>query len=339
MSNASDTGLSVVMPAYNAEKWIAPTLQKIEAALTYAQLKNAEIVLVDDGSSDETYTKALEISKTFKFPVNVIKQQNLGRFLARKNGVKESHYDTILFIDTRVWVDESSVDFALKQITEHPDRIIWNGHVNVAKEGNLIARFGDAITFIGWRRYFADPKLTSYGVKDFDYYPKGTGFFLAPKKVLLGAIEWFESVTNDVKHSSDDTLLIRHIAGEHRIWLSPEFSCTYHARTTLRAYIKHTYFRGQFFVDGFLRKGTRFYRPLQAFLLTCVATLVGFVMFPVIILPVLVIMVALWLGELLTALALGVNPRDAGSLFILSPVFAAAYGIGIWRAVLRKINS
>jgi glycosyltransferase involved in cell wall biosynthesis len=141
MSNASDTGLSVVMPAYNAGKWIAPTLQKIEAALSCAQVKDAEIVIIDDGSSDDTYAKALDIREKSKFPVNVVKQPNLGRFLARKNGVMESRYETILFVDTRVWVDEGSIDFALKQIAENPDRVIWNGHVNVAKKGNLIARF------------------------------------------------------------------------------------------------------------------------------------------------------------------------------------------------------
>ncbi len=61
-----------------------------------------------------------------------------------------------------------------------PPKEVWNGHVIVEKKGNIIARFGDAITFIGWRRYLAHPRDCSYGLKDFDHYPKGTTMLLCP---------------------------------------------------------------------------------------------------------------------------------------------------------------
>lgn len=332
------SGLSVVIPAYNVESWIGPTIAKLEAALQTAGLGKVEIIIVDDGSQDATAEKIRQLQKRSKHRIVLIEQDNQGRFLARKNGVIATKYATIFFLDSRVWTDVGSLKYVIDQQREHPDRRVWNGHVNVAKEGNIIARFGDAVTFIGWRRYFGNPRLTSYGLKDFDYYPKGTGFFLVPREVIIKSIAWFESVTTDIKNSSDDTLLIRNIAKDHAIWLSPEFSCTYHARTTLKAFIKHTYFRGQFFIDGFLRKGTRFYYPLLIFLALCPIILAAVIVWPLFIIPLIGAAVFLWFAGLLVALMLKVYYKDSLSLWLLSPVFAVAYGAGLWRGVIRKVK-
>jgi len=206
----------------------------------------------------------------------------------------------------------------------------------VAKQGNLIARFMDAVTFIGWRRYFGKPRTTSFGLADFDHYPKGTGDFLVPRALVKQAMAEFEKTSSDLTNSSDDTLLIRLIAAEERINLSPSFSATYYARTTLRGFVKHTYFRGQFFVDGFLRPGTRFFAPLVFFLATCVVLTAGLVLNPRLLVPLVVVAAGVWLAELAAALALRVPAVDALSLFALTPLFALFYGLGIWRAVIRR---
>jgi glycosyltransferase involved in cell wall biosynthesis len=333
-------GISVIIPAYNAADWLEPTFEHILNALdraTYSK-NESEVVIVDDGSKDTTKQVASSIAGKSNIPVRIVEQENQGRFLARKRGVEISKYEDILFVDTRVWIDEGSLAFVLGQRGKYPDRKVWNGHVNVHKKGNIIARFGDAITCIGWRRYFSHPRLTSYGLEDFDYYPKGTGFFLAPRETLMDAIEWFEQQTKDVRNSSDDTLLIRHIAESQRIWLSPDFSCTYFARTTLRGFVKHSYYRGQFFVDGFLRRGTRFFYPLLLFLALCVALVVFCIFMPYVILILALLLAVLWFFEFVVALLLGIGLNDAFSLFALSPLFACTYGLGIWRAVLRRIT-
>jgi glycosyltransferase involved in cell wall biosynthesis len=328
----ANPGLSIIIPAYNAENWIDPTTAKIDAAAKIQGVK-VELIIVDDGSTDSTYQVAKSLKLSHISSINILTHTNWGRFLNRKCGVEAAKYDTILFVDSRVWVDENSLSFLMKQQKNHPERIIWNGHINVAKRGNIIARFGDALTCIGWRRYFSNPKLTSYGIKDFDFYPKGTGLFYAPKHLLIETIAWFESVTNDVKNSSDDTLMIRHIAETNRIWLSPEFSATYFARTSLGGFVKHTYFRGQYFVDGFLRKGTRFYWQLIAFLLLCPLALVVVVLWPILLLGIpVVVLTALLLGVIL-----GLHVKDAAAFAILSPVFTPVYTAGIYRGYIRYV--
>lgn len=329
--------LSIIIPAYNSEKWISPTIEKIVRAINNAPSLDAEIIIVNDGSTDKTLVSARAIDIP-GINLRIIDQVNKGRFLARKAGLDVAKGENILFVDSRVYLHEKSLLFLSKQMINHPKRKVWNGHVEVAKKGNIIARFGDAITYIGWRRYFHKPKLTSYGINDFDYYPKGTGCFFAPKDLLVYATERFIESTHDIRFSSDDTLLIRLIAEKERIHLSPEFSCTYFARTKLKQFIKHSFGRGMFFVDGFLRPGTRFFYPLIFFLTLTILIPIILILIPSLLVIFILTIISLWILELIIALLLGVPVKDAFSLFLLSPLFALAYGLGIWRAVIRRMH-
>lgn len=324
--------LSVVIPAYNAAKWLPISVPKVAEAIKNAKVSQAEIIIVDDGSSDDTVAVARSLK--LPYPVRIVSQKNSGRFLARCKGVEAASYDYILFIDTRVFIGKDALRYVITRLNVKTDALVWTSHVIIDKEGNPYARFWEAITFISWRKYFANPRDCSYGIKDFDYYPKGTTCFFVPRKIILEANNWFKENTKSTKASNDDTLLIRHIAEKHSINLSPKFYCTYHARTNLKQYSKHVYHRGKVFVDGFLRRdGNRFFWPLIGFLLLSVIVPAGLLIFPQYIFVALGLLGAFWVLELLAALLLKVPTKDALSLFILSPLFAVLYGLGIWSAV------
>lgn len=331
-SSTPQISLSVVIPAYNAAPWLPVSIPKTVQAIKNAGIKDAEIIIVDDGSSDDT--AAVGKSLKLDYPVKVVSQKNSGRFLARDNGVKHARYEHILFIDTRIFIGEDALKYLVSRLDAKQDRLVWTSHVVIDKKANPYARFWEAITFISWRKYFANPRECSYGIKDFDYYPKGTTCFFVPKKIIEEANSWFRKNTRNARASNDDTLLIRRIAETHNINLSPEFFCTYHARTSLKQYKKHVYFRGKVFVDGFLRRdGNRFFWLLVAFLVLSVAIPAFLIINPQYIIPALVLGVAAWLLELLAALLLKVPAKDALSLLILSPLFLIVYGAGIWVAV------
>jgi glycosyltransferase involved in cell wall biosynthesis len=331
-SSKSPITLSVVIPAYNAGQWLTQSVPKVAQAIKNADISKAEIIIVDDGSSDDTATVARSLK--LPYPVKVISQKNGGRFLARYRGVEAAIYDYILLIDTRVFIGENAIRYVTDRLNAEKDTLVWTSHVIIDKKGNPYARFWEAITFISWRKYFANPRDCSYGIKDFDYYPKGTTCFLVPKKTLLEANNWFKKNTKNTKDSNDDTLLIRHIAESHAINLSPNFYCTYHARTNLKQYCKHVYHRGKVFVDGFLRRdGNRFFWPLVGFLVLSVSVPIYLIIFPQYIGIALGLLTVAWILELLTALLLKVPVKDALSLFVLSPLFAILYGLGIWSAV------
>jgi len=90
--------LSIVIPAYNEEKRIGKTLERI---LEFFEAKSfsAEILVVDDGSSDRT----VEVVKSFssgKTPLKVISyEKNRGKGYAIKTGMLAASGDYALFTD------------------------------------------------------------------------------------------------------------------------------------------------------------------------------------------------------------------------------------------------
>jgi len=84
--------VSILIPCYNAEAWLAQTL---ESALAQTWL-STEIIVVDDGSKD----CSLEIVKEFEpRGVKVISQHNQGASAARNRAFQESQGDFIQYLD------------------------------------------------------------------------------------------------------------------------------------------------------------------------------------------------------------------------------------------------
>ncbi|WP_328612968.1 glycosyltransferase [Amycolatopsis sp. NBC_00355] len=241
--------LSVVIPVYNEQDWIE---RSVGALLASAEAANwpIEVVVVDDGSTDATPSRLDELRE--RHGITVLGQANSGRFEARRAGIAKASGERILLLDSRVVVDEGALTFLRDQVVDHPERAVWNGHVNVASETNPYAGFMAGLVKIPWRRYCADPRLMSFGIDEFDLFPKGTGFFSAPREVLENASDAFVSLFDDVRFASDDTGVLRWIAERHRIFLAPEFSATYHGRDSFKKFVAQSYFRGTTFVDSYL---------------------------------------------------------------------------------------
>ena len=72
--------LSVVIPAYNSPGWITQCLTHLQTALNTAGIPKAEVIVVDDGSTDRTGDEAQEFEG---LNLTVLRQPNLGRFRAR----------------------------------------------------------------------------------------------------------------------------------------------------------------------------------------------------------------------------------------------------------------
>lgn len=339
-SSIPKEGLTVVVPTYNGASWLNDTISNIEVAITHAGVTKCEILVVNDGSTDDTSEVVRDIIKKSKYTIRLKNQKNGGRFVARRTGTIEAKYPNLLFVDTRVYIGEKSLSYLLKKHEQDPSRNVWCSHVRVDSNGNIYAKFWDAIAFIAWRKYFKKLRDISYGIDEFDEYPKGTTCFFIKKSILAEANDWFEKNTYDLKTSNDDTLLIRHIAESSSINISPDFWCMYHARSSMKQYVKHVHHRGQVFVDGFLRNdGNRFFYPLIVFLVLSLLVPL-YLVFNLSVLPLFFVLGAAgWAIELVAILLTRVPLKDGLSLFLLSPIFALYYGTGIWRAFFRTMKS
>ena len=334
-TSALQSHLSVIVPTFNGASWLPETIDKIYTAVNASRVEKYEILVINDGSTDDTISVVESLAKATKLPIRIVTQPNAGRFVARRTGTNEAKYPNLLFVDTRVFIGEESLRYVLEQQSKDKTRNVWCSHVRVKTTGNIYARFWEAIAYVAWRKYFSNPRDLSYGIKDFDDYPKGTTCFFIKKNILVEANDWFVDNTKDIKTSNDDTLLLRHIAETNTINISPDFWCLYHARSSLKQYNKHVFHRGKVFVDGFLRMdGNKYFWPLIAFLVLSVLVPLVLIINPQFLVPALIVGLIGWLLELLLILLLQVPIRDGLSLFILTPIFSIFYGAGIWRAVI-----
>jgi glycosyltransferase involved in cell wall biosynthesis len=86
--------ISVVVPAYNEQDAIAPTIEAIRAMLDGAGWRDGEIVVVDDGSTDATAARAEAAGAiVIRHPANA----GYGRSL--KDGIKAAKHDLIAITD------------------------------------------------------------------------------------------------------------------------------------------------------------------------------------------------------------------------------------------------
>ena len=320
--------LTVVIPAFNAQRSIGRTISALCDAVEQAAAFSTDIVLVDDGSTDSTAQIAADTAHG-RAPLRVVSQPNRGRFEARRAGLEAARGEWVLFLDSRVTLHADGLRFVADRLA-HGERV-WNGHVYVLTEGNPIGAFWKAVAHIAWRDYLGDPRTTSFGLDGFDRYPKGTGCFLAPRALLLDAVEQFTSYYGDDRRFvNDDTSLIRSIATHERVHISPSFACDYEARSTLRAFCLHAFHRGTVFVDGHLRRESRFFLGAAAFFPVSIATSVVIFRRPVIALTALLAIAGAMVAAASRAGCTGREARGAG---MLAPLYAAAHGLGMWRGL------
>ncbi|HEY3854625.1 MAG TPA: glycosyltransferase family 2 protein [Verrucomicrobiae bacterium] len=94
----ADTLVSVIIPAYNAEKWIATSIESV-LAQTYKQI---EMVVIDDGSRDNT---AAIVQKINNPRIKLIRQENRGNAAAMNRGAKESRGFYLKILDSDDWLN------------------------------------------------------------------------------------------------------------------------------------------------------------------------------------------------------------------------------------------
>lgn len=92
--------VSIIIPVFNTEKY----LERCLVSLVNQTLKDIEIIIVNDGSTDNS----LQIAQRFQdndSRVKIINQQNLKQGAARNNGIKNATGEYIGFVDSDDWVD------------------------------------------------------------------------------------------------------------------------------------------------------------------------------------------------------------------------------------------
>ena len=106
--------ISVIIPFYNVEDYIDRCLDSV----LNQEFNNFEIILVDDGSTDESGAICDEYAE--KFPIiQVYHKRNEGASLARKFGLEKAKGEFVTFIDSDDWVAPNYLSTLFRLIKEY----------------------------------------------------------------------------------------------------------------------------------------------------------------------------------------------------------------------------
>lgn len=108
--------ISVVIPAYNSARHIGRAIHSVLAQLSPA----FEIIVVDDGSSDDTAAVVASFGDT----VRLIRQPNGGAAAARSTGIMAATGTHIAFLDSDDYWLDTKLQCQLAVLAQHPDLVL-----------------------------------------------------------------------------------------------------------------------------------------------------------------------------------------------------------------------
>ena len=126
--------ISVIIPVFNAEQYLQKCLESVKNQ-TFSEY---ECILVDDGSTDNSYNICASIAEgdsRFK----TVRQQNMGASSARNTGILHAQGEYIAFIDADDYVTEVYLDDLAKDMDECVDLVI-HGMIRVRQNGETVDR-------------------------------------------------------------------------------------------------------------------------------------------------------------------------------------------------------
>ena len=112
---------SVIIPLYNKGPYISKTL----ASVIEQTFRDFDVVVVDDGSTDNSFEVAQSVLKNADVKHQLIRQENAGVSMARNNGVLATTGDYICFLDADDWWAPSFLERMDWLIDEYPDAGIY----------------------------------------------------------------------------------------------------------------------------------------------------------------------------------------------------------------------
>ena len=133
--------VSVIVPIYN----IAPYVHQCVSSIINQTYKNLEIILVNDGSTDES-VYFCEYFKKIDKRIKVIHKKNGGLVSARKSGIKEANGEYVFYVDGDDWLKKDCIEMYVNEAIKNNSDVVIGSHfrefIGIFKKMNNIIPFG-----------------------------------------------------------------------------------------------------------------------------------------------------------------------------------------------------
>lgn len=130
--------ISIIVPVYNVQKYV----NKCIHSLINQKYENIEILLIDDGSTDDS--SAICQHYADQYP-NVIyyRQKNEGLSSARNTGISLSHGEFIMFVDSDDYVDSDFCSNAVQSQAQYNSDVVIFGYYRESKTTSTYLTLGN----------------------------------------------------------------------------------------------------------------------------------------------------------------------------------------------------
>ena len=149
--------ISVIIPVYNGEKHLGQCLSSI----SNQTLKEIEVIIVDDGSNDNSLNIAEEFQKANSFPTRIIRQKNTGVGAARNKGLDLAKGEFIKFVDADDFLYNDTLE-KMYNLAKKNDADIIRGNFTLISDDKVVEDNANWWSFIN-QFAIIDPKVN----KDF----------------------------------------------------------------------------------------------------------------------------------------------------------------------------
>lgn len=125
--------ISVVIPAYNYARTLARAVESVCAQLDGVP---AELIVIDDGSTDETPAVIAALQAAHPGRLRAIRKENGGLASVRNLGIREAAGKYLVFLDADDEMAPGALEAIQKHVETHPEtRMVIGGHYSVTADG------------------------------------------------------------------------------------------------------------------------------------------------------------------------------------------------------------
>lgn len=119
--------VSIILPSYNVAQYISEAI----ASLEIQSYKNIEIIVVDDGSTDDTRLKAEKALDKANCKTALIAQPNQGVSVARNVGISASQGDFIICVDPDDLLHFRAIEFMVSFALKHSLNVVASSYQRI----------------------------------------------------------------------------------------------------------------------------------------------------------------------------------------------------------------
>lgn len=127
--------VSIVTPAYNAEKFLEETLKSV----MYQDYPRIEHIVIDDGSTDATPKILYKYEKLYN--LKWLSKENEGQAITLNRGFKIARGDIIVWLNADdVLFSRDVISEVVKHFLKYPEADVMNGHMAIIDEKNRLLK-------------------------------------------------------------------------------------------------------------------------------------------------------------------------------------------------------